>query len=462
MTIYYINRELEVLGIASTNLSSGFQIIDDMFAEDIDSGVATFDMSVLYGDERQKLEMWSEVGNYILYEADNTPRVLQIIESETNTADMTVSVYAEDAGLDLIGEIAQPYTATEQHPIEFYISRFLGDSDFVIGINEIPELQRKLSWDGSSTVTERIRSIATQFENCEISYSFDIRGMQIYRKYVNIWEKRGTDTQQELRLNREINAFHIKTSIANLVTGLVVTGGTPEGSNKPITLVGYSYDDGDYYVDERGRLLTRSGAERWSRMAEGDGYIVGNYSYNTTSKSELLNRALSYLKTYSQPEVNYEVEVERGTDDLHIGDRINVVDDQGGVYLSARVLKLELSVTRDTKEVTLGEYLIKSSGISEKVTAWASTISALASSANDYQLTIVSSNGNDFNTTLVNTVLTAKILYKGTTVTQSMLTNAGMQVTWYDEINETVLGTGMTLSIVNEQTINVTARLEQI
>ena len=54
-------------------------------------------------------------------------------------------------------------------------------------------------------------------------------------------------------------------------------------------------------------------------------------------------------------------------DNVKIGDRVNIVDDEGGLYLSTRLLKLETSVADQEKKATLGEYLLKGSGIHQKV-----------------------------------------------------------------------------------------------
>ena len=54
------------------------------------------------------------------------------------------------------------------------------------------------------------------------------------------------------------------------------------------------------------------------------------------------------------------------------------MDDNGELYLSARILKLEISIAKDSQKATLGEYLIKSSGISDKVQALASQFAELA------------------------------------------------------------------------------------
>ena len=52
--------------------------------------------------------------------------------------------------------------------------------------------------------------------------------------------------------------------------------------------------------------------------------------------------------------------------------------DNGELYLSARILKTNISIANDKRKATLGEYLIKSSGISDKVQALASQFAELA------------------------------------------------------------------------------------
>ena len=456
MILYFVNRNLEVLGLASTNLATGYEIIDDELIESVDTGVASLSAMVAWSDDtRLQLEEWMSVGNYVLTEHNNQAEMFTIITSETDTAEKAVTIYAEDAGLDLINEIAPAFSNDEAHDIEWYIAEFLGDSEFEIGTNEIPEKERTLSWDSTSTVTERIRSIAQAFDNAEISYSFEVSNLSITHKYINIWEKRGTDAGQELRLDRDINSFRVITSVEELYTGLVVTGGTPEGSDNPITLAGYDYDDGDIFVED-GKLYSRDGADRWGRMATGISYIMGTFSYDTTSQAELCERAVEYLTQHKEPAVNYEVDIERGLEESRIGDRINLVDDKGEIYVSARILELHTSITQNRKEATLGEYLIKSSGISDKVLELAGQFAQLANDREFlYSVSVSSSAGSYFVNTKVDTVLFASVLYAGVQVTQL----DGATVKWYS--GTTLLGTGLTYYVSNETTISIICRLER-
>lgn len=375
MIVYFADRYLNIIGQASTTLPKGLKIIDDIKTEDVDTGVATFEFTLPYGDkksERAFANKCTAVGNYILRRSGTSDKVDEfytIIESEEDTKSHEINIYAEDAGLDLLNEVCEKYEATEAHPISFYIDKFDYDSGFVIGENQAADLSRKLKWEGESTATERLASVATQFD-CEISYSFVIKGLRIVKKYINIYRKRGKDVGAQVRLNKDVDSIVTTKSIANLATALKVTGGIPEGEENPITLNGYEYDDGDIYL-EGTYLKSRSAVAKWTRylVEDGDytGHILKTFTYDATDQSTLCSHAVSELKKISEVEVNYEVDITKLPENARLGDRINIIDYDGDLLLSARILKLEVSEANGTQKATLGEYLIKSGGIHQKV-----------------------------------------------------------------------------------------------
>lgn len=393
MIIYFADRKMNILGYASDRLKKGYIIQDDKKTEDVETGVTIFEYTIGYNSTTLRdLDQCMEVGNYILRSNDGEKEFYTIIDSERDSKDQTIYIYAEDAGMDLLNEVVGAYAADQAYDIEFYVNKFATDTGFEIGINEIPNLTRKLSWEGEATATERIASVATQFDNAEISYSFETKGMIITHKYINIHKQRGKDSGIQLRLNREIDRVIVSKSVANLATALIATGGTPEGEDKAITLEGYEYDDGDFYVSGI-RLNSRSALAKWSRYVwdkepgrlEGyTGHIVQRYSYDTTSQSELCNRAITELKKRSQIEVNYEIEISEFPENLKIGDRADIVDDGGELYVSSRILKLETSVTGRSRKATLGDYLIRGSGISERIEELAEQFANLAAGREFY------------------------------------------------------------------------------
>lgn len=410
MIIYFADRAMNILGSASTGLPKGLMITNDKKTEEISEGVAIFECNLDYNfvnpdeDEEQEVDVkkLAAVGNFILKQgADSSEvEVYTIIDSTIDPIQKDASIYAEDAGLDLLNEVVGKYAADKAYNIAYYINKFAYDSGFEIGINEVSNLTRKLSWDGEDTATKRLLSVATQFDNAEIGFGFKVENMAVTGKYINVYKKRGNDSGVTLTIGKEVSGFRIKSSIADLATAYRCTGGTPEGSENPITLNGYKYDDGDFYV-EGSYVKSRKALEKWSRYQikteknKNDvGHIVKSFTYDTTSKSELCNRAVSSLKKICDEAVTYEVELLYLPDGVKVGDTVSIVDDDDNIYLTARLLKLEMSESNDTKEAELGDYVRQGSGIDAKVMELAERFEKIAKNRNFYTWTAFADDEN--------------------------------------------------------------------
>lgn len=381
---------MRILGSASTGLPHGLLVTEDVKTEEVENGTTTFSCRVLFNDEtRKKVEACTAAGNYLFIGDGSAKEFYTIVETELDTKDCNVYLYAEDAGMDLLNEVALKWPTEKTndadkgaHTLSWYFDKLLnsgtysggdtggGNSGFQLGINEAAgDDAQALTWDNEGTVTERLLDIADKFQ-CEIGFRFEIEGMYVKSRFVDVYKKRGKDVGVQLRFGKDVDNIVTKTSVENLATALKVSGATSSGSSTPVNLEGYTYDDGDFYVSPGSVLRSRKASEKWSRYGLSGteaGDIVKTYTYDTVDRAELCKQAIAELARISKPEVNYEVDIALLPDSVRIGDRISIADQYGKVYLSARVLKLETSVSDGTKIATLGEYLIKSSGISEKV-----------------------------------------------------------------------------------------------
>ena len=256
MILYFADRKMDIVGLASTGLRDGLAIYNDKRTEELSTGSASLSFDLKYDGSAKALMDVVEVGNYVLLYDGQDSAYYTIIDTELDTASCTISVYAEGGGLDLLNEVVGAYSASSAMSIAAYVAVFAADSGFEIGINEVSDLSRTLSWDGESTVTERLQSLARQFD-AEISYTFEIDGMSVTKKCINFFKHRGLDTGITLRIGTAAGSIRVKKSIENLATSLL-----PTGDN--ITLSGYSYDDGDIYIDGQ-YLKSRSALAKWSR-----------------------------------------------------------------------------------------------------------------------------------------------------------------------------------------------------
>ena len=407
MIVYFADRGMNILGSASTKLPGGFTIVDDKKIVDIDTGVSTFEGNLMYRepgstsstDESFKLIRKMTMPGYFVLRSgdDGTCDLFTILERELRHEEAYAYFYAEDAGLDLLNEMVHEFEAASSASAEWYINYFTIDAGWEVGLNEVSTLTRKLKWEGDATAAERIRSVATEF-GAELGYRFDIQNFEVKHKYIDLYQKRGTDSGIQLRYGLDVKSIIEKTSVANLATALRVTGGTPETPSgtkstdpepQPITLknvtaAGFTYyDDGDIFTDSNsGMVKSRNGMATWSRYLYGsgtdEGYIVQDFQYDTVNYTELQTRAVNELKRLKEPELNYEVEMYRYPEDLRIGDTCYLIDDAADLYLQTRVLKIEESAWNGTRVYTFGEYLIQSSGISAKVQALADKFASSA------------------------------------------------------------------------------------
>lgn len=528
MIIYFCDRQLNILGQATTELPSGYRISDDNTVEDVESGVNTFECEITWTDDtRNDLTSAIVAGNYILKSGsadENYNSLFQIIETESDTKAQSIRLYAEDAGLDLLNTLCHAVVLENKTMMQM-LAYFL-PSDWSINIQDAPTTTKSNEWQGESTCTERIRSVVGLWD-CELYYSFRIEGLQVKEKIVNVVKRRGLqEAIPQLRLNYDIDRIVTKTSITDLVTALNVTGGIPEGSDNPINLVNYdySYEDpttGDLYQVHKpsGQMRNITAMDRWSSAIDKDGLLVGSFSFDTTDKATLAGQARAALQKNSAPAVNYEVDFAKLPDDVQIGDRVNIIDDEGELYLEARILKIETCEADGTQTATIGDYLLKTSGISEMVQKLAAEVSAIADMQAVYtwvayadngsgggislsptgktyigiavnrttvtvdisdpsvfswmpmeqdkvvalSCAITSSEGTLFLTTSINTVLTAHVYANGTELTASQIAEIGV-IRWYDASDlTTVLGTGQTYTIteaMNINTVSIRARLE--
>lgn len=381
MIVYFADRQLHVLGQASTDLPAGLLVIDDNKIEDIETGIATFEGTIPWTDDtRAECEQYIKAGNYVLRAKDEQYEAYTITEAELNTKERTAYFYAEDASLALLNEVAitYPFDDTEvSKTLTEYLTEFLSDTGFEIGRNEAENDTEESSEPFSEqTLTERLNELAQRFKY-EISYSYALSadGFQIEKMYVNVYKKRGNDTGVKLFLNKDIDSITVKYNSDNLATSLLVYGPGKE------ELTGYTYesDENDFEVVEQyfsqdreqthACLQSPSALNKWGRLVDGTPrHITKVFETESTEQAQMAEEAAKELSKCIEPDVNYECEIAGHLPDgVGIGDRVYIIDERGELYLKSRLIKIETSVSNNEQKVTFGEYLLQGNTVAAKV-----------------------------------------------------------------------------------------------
>lgn len=372
MDFYITDREFKLQTISSTSGKCDFPVVsatDDITLETA-SRRMTLDLAFTY-DNTKIIKELVAVGNYVLYKDVHNKSVwMTILKVTHNPLTGVRTLECEDASMDLLNESVEAYEATGQHNIVFYIDKFTLDSGWEIGINEVSNLRRTLSWDSDATALERIQSVATQFDNAELEFSFEFKGNQLVKRKIDIYKKRGRDTDFKLYVNKDINYIESTTDIYQLVNAIRPYGGTPEGKDQPISLRGYNWSDPDGRFklnSEKGILMDTQNVKMWSRTNTENNYFLQHKSWTTTDQKELLDTTINWLKQYSQPIETYMVDIANLPFDLQVGDYISIVDENEELYLKSRVQKLTYEYTDNSVQAELSDFVRLESGLSQQL-----------------------------------------------------------------------------------------------
>lgn len=373
MDFYITDRTFTLKTIVSTSGSTDYKVksATDVIGLENNSRRMTMELAFKYS-KTAVIKQEVALGNYVLYQDPNDKFIWMTIMKVTHDPlTLTRTLECEDAGLDLLNETVSTYKADKAYNIAAYINRFTNDSGFVIGINEIPKLTRKLEWEGTTTALERVHSVATQFDNAELEFSFEFNGNQLVKRKIDIYKRRGKQTNFKMYVNKDIHSIKVEEDIYSLVNALYIEGGTLEGKDVPVNLKGYTWTDPDkrFNLDKNtGLLKDTQNVKMWSRTNTMNNYFVQHRTYESTNQATLVNNGIAELKKYSTPVTNYIVDVANLPYDVGVGDTLDIVDEHEELFLSSRVQKITFEYhNRDKATIELSDFVRLQSGISQRL-----------------------------------------------------------------------------------------------
>ena len=392
------NRQYDIVCQLSFDLADGLFAYNDWFEQDLDTGIGTYQFTVdKIGDsEIEKIN----VGCYLIVKDGSKIRSFEVMRIEEDKDSKTI--YAEDAGLDLLGEQVPPYKADKSYPITHYVAEFTYDSGWEIGTNEIPETTtRKLEWDGTDTATKRLRQLVRRFD-AEIAYDFEFVHGKIFRKLIHIYKKIGEDKVSNVK--RTI-------SIENLATMLVATGA--DG----ITLSDVEYKEGNIESKKGSIYLVDTDAvKRWKRAGNypGGGGIVKRYESEAKTPQALMTEAVIKLKQWNHPEVTFDVPINMLPEEVNIGDTVIIVDHnyEPALIVEGRVASIKKSLsTNGYGEIKITNIVSREDTINEKVRRLSTLVQErlFDFTSVPFVMTIQSTNGVVFQNSNIATKLIANV-----------------------------------------------------
>lgn len=363
MQIYILNRARETLATTAS-------IYNDKHTLTLEAGSSSYEFTI---DKSDEASHYLDSGNYIVLQDDKGKTWLFTILDYEETHN-TKTVYAEDAGIELINKAVDIWKGDGPHPFSYYFDLVTKGTPWKLGVNQLAGLERTLTYEGRDTGLGRLLSILKGFDNAECTFDVTVKMNAPAEFKINVYKQVGNDRSDvQIVYNNELNDITKKESRAEFVTALAGIGGQiqtedgSEGGNVDFSELEYSEDG---FVTKKGdKFLRAVDANRTFNPGQ-ESYVEGFYEYDTQSPSELLNRTLSKLKTYSEPQYTYTADVKVIDSSLVLGDTVTILDHDynPSLYLSARVAKLVKSYTDPAQnEIEFTNYRLLSSALADKL-----------------------------------------------------------------------------------------------
>ncbi|WP_368290669.1 hypothetical protein [Ligilactobacillus ruminis] len=366
MQIYVLNRARETLATTSS-------IYDDKHTLTLDAGSSSYEFKISKSDEASR---YMDSGNYVVLQDDDGKAWLFTILDYEETQ-RTKTVYAEDAGIELLNKACDIWKANGPHSFEYYFNLVTSGTPWKLGVNQLAGLERTLKYEGRDTGLGRLLSILKGFDNAECTFDVSAKMNAPSEFKINVYKSVGSDRSDvQMVYSHELDDITKKESRAEFVTALCGVGGTvtpPEGQEtteqENISFADLEYNH-DGLVTTKGDKFLRA-VDANKRFNPGQTtYIEAFYEYDTQSANELLNRTVTRLKTYSEPQYTYTADVKIIDSTLKIGDTVTIIDHDynPALYLSARVAKLEKSYTDPSQNtIEFCNYRLLSSRLADKL-----------------------------------------------------------------------------------------------
>ncbi|XLP26019.1 phage tail spike protein (plasmid) [Bacillus toyonensis] len=233
-------------------------------------------------------------------------------------------------------------------------------TDYEVGIVEVLG-SKTLTLDTFMSPLRVIREIRTLWGDCELRYRAEVTGAQIFKRYVDLIVKRGSETAKEIILGKDLNGIVRRENSADLITALIpFVEGTDENSQRVLTTIESVNNGVPYIVDEQA-------FQRWNMNGK---HRFGFYTPQTDDDKMTPTRLLSLGKTELKKRINTSVIYEVDAVDISSvsgftheqvaeGDTLRIIDEgfTPTLYLEARAIGGDESHKDVTaNKYTFGEY----------------------------------------------------------------------------------------------------------
>jgi len=275
--------------------------------------------------------------------------------------DFSIQLTCNDTNLELNNEQANAFSSDSAQTLAWYLEHMdlLAFTSLKIGINEISDRKRTLTFDSQETKLARLQSLMSQFE-AEYEFVTELNNNGTFKQItLNIYQSPDSThhgvgkvrSDVLLYYGNDIKGVQVTTDKTQLFNMAVFTG--QDGlSMKDVERSDKNEDGKEEFYTRKGNeaVYAPLSAEMYpSTLRDGDNWTRKDFQTEYTDVNDLTAYAFRTMKQYAYPIITYTASVQSSFlgnySDLALGDTVKIYDGNfvGGLALEARVTEQIIS-----------------------------------------------------------------------------------------------------------------------
>lgn len=443
------NIQANVLGIMNNSLPNALQYYDDEYHGYTAEGSSTYEFSVRKHIDGQLIKGlgFFKFGNHISFIYAGKKRMMKML-TVSNSLEF-IRITCIDITCELISEDTEIFTADAKHTLSWYFNHFtMSYGNVIIGINEVADSEKLLSWDGKQSKLTRLLSIVTKFDaECEFDHTFNQNG-SLKNIVVNIFRKnnKGLDqgvgtnrTDVILKIGKDIDNITRNEDGKNVFTAIHATGKDGLVTNGVALSITNDNGQEEFYLRYgEGNAYAPIAADKYPANIPNAGTLNDKWTLRTfetdyTTQADLGAYMIRTLQANAYPIIEFILDMNSGLGwekyGLGLGDTIKIVDmnfSDEGLILLARVSEMIISFSDPTRnKILLSNFIELKSKLSTDILK---QMNSMIESATPYLSTVVTQNSIIFKKSTDFANLSLNIMKGANDVSESL---TGVDYAWY-------------------------------
>ncbi|WP_294593249.1 phage tail protein [uncultured Streptococcus sp.] len=364
MQIWIHDNKMKKIVALNNDISDMLSYTNSSWHSYLDQATSTFDFTIpkfSNGELHEDLKLINDEC-FVSFYVNGSYQVFYIATLQED--DFNIQLTCNNTNLEYALEYANPFNSSDgAQPIEWYLNHMdlLSFAAVEIGINEISDRKRTLTFDSQETKMNRLQSLMSNFD-AEFEFKVELNRDGTYKRIViNIYQEAddthhgiGTDRKDVvLYYSNGLKGVQVSSNKTQMFNAAVFTG--KDGLSLNDVEISEKNADGiEEFYSRKGNpcLYAPIAMNRYpaTMRAEGqDNWIRKDFTTEYENVNDLKAYALRTLKKYAYPLITYTASVQSSFvshyTDLKLGDTIRIIDKNfvGGLALEARVSEMIIS-----------------------------------------------------------------------------------------------------------------------